>query len=161
MISWLCSYNVFFLFSSTKIGHGRPSVKDRYAISDKNILRSYVVRYFYLKFLACHSSMPLKRYKKKEKKMCSCAVWSMAHRMFLLFLLGDRTCPLVSIFQILMQFVSTRIFHHFFSYSFLYSYFFSRYLSAGRHAPLRGADGKADRRKVPAIIRRGAQAGVT
>ena len=93
--------------------------------------------------------------------MCSCAVWSMAHRMFLLFLLGDRTCPLVSIFQILMQFVSTRIFHHFFSYSFLYSYFFSRYLSAGRHAPLRGADGKADRRKVPAIIRRGAQAGVT
>ncbi len=77
MISWLCSYNVFFLFSSTKIGHGRPSVKDRYAISDKNILRSYVVRYFYLKFLACHSSMPLKRYKKKEKKCVpvQCGAW--------------------------------------------------------------------------------------
>ena len=46
MIS-LLFYSVFFLFSSTKIGHGRPSVKNRYAISDKNILRSYVVRYFY------------------------------------------------------------------------------------------------------------------
>ena len=41
--------------------HGRPSVKNRYAISDKNILRSYVVRYFYLKFLVCRSSMPLER----------------------------------------------------------------------------------------------------
>ena len=60
---------VFFLFSSTNIGHGRPSVKDRYAISDKNILRSYVVRYFYLKFLACHSSMPWEMYQKKGKKM--------------------------------------------------------------------------------------------
>ena len=40
MIS-LLFYSVFFLFSSTKIGHVRPSVKDRYAISDKNILRSY------------------------------------------------------------------------------------------------------------------------
>ena len=67
MIS-LLFYSVFFLFSSTKIGHGRPSVKNRYAISDKNILRSYVVRYFYLKFLACRSSMPLKMYKKKGKK---------------------------------------------------------------------------------------------
>ena len=59
---------VFFLFSSTKIGHDRPSVKDRYAISGKNILRSYVVRYFYLKFLACRSSMPCEMYKKKGKK---------------------------------------------------------------------------------------------
>ena len=58
MIS-LLFYSVFFLFSSTKIGHGRPSVKNRYAISDKNILRSYVVRYFYLKFLVCRSSMSL------------------------------------------------------------------------------------------------------
>ena len=64
----VCVLQVFFLFSSTKIGHGRPSVKDRYAISDKNILRSYVVRYFYLKFLACRSSMPWEMYKKKEKK---------------------------------------------------------------------------------------------
>lgn len=64
-------YSVFFLFSSTKIGHGRPSVKNRYAISDKNILRSYVVRYFFLKFLACRSSMPLKMYKKKGKKCVS------------------------------------------------------------------------------------------
>ena len=54
----VCVLQVFFLFSSTKIGHGRPSVKDRYAISDKNILRSCVVRYFYLKFLAYRSSMP-------------------------------------------------------------------------------------------------------
>ena len=46
----------------------RPSVKDRYAISDKNILRSCVVRYFYLKFLACRSSMPWEMYKKKGKK---------------------------------------------------------------------------------------------
>ena len=37
----VCVLQVFFLFSSTKIGHDRPSVKDRYAISDKNILRSY------------------------------------------------------------------------------------------------------------------------
>ena len=65
----LLFYSVFFLFSSTKIGHGRPSVKNRYAISDKNILRSYVVRYFYLKFLVCRSSMPSGMYKKKEK-MC-------------------------------------------------------------------------------------------
>ncbi|WP_418702256.1 hypothetical protein, partial [Bacteroides sp.] len=55
-------------FSSTKIGHGRPSVNNRYAISDKNILRSYVVRYFYPKFLACRSSMPWEMYKKKGKK---------------------------------------------------------------------------------------------
>ena len=61
-------YIVFFLFSSTKIGHGRPSVKNRCAISDKNILRSYVVRYFYLKFLACHPSASWEMYKKKEKK---------------------------------------------------------------------------------------------
>ncbi len=61
-------YIVFFLFSSTKIGHGRPSVKNRCAISDKNILRSYVVRYFYLKFLACRSSMSSGMYKKKGKK---------------------------------------------------------------------------------------------
>ena len=67
MIS-LLFYIVFFLFSSTKIGHGRPSVKNRYAISDKNILRSYVVRYFYLKFLVCRSSMPLERQMKKGKK---------------------------------------------------------------------------------------------
>ena len=64
----VCVLQVFFLFSSTKIGHGRPSVKDRYAISDKNILRSCVVRYFYLKFLAYRSSMPWEMYKKKEKK---------------------------------------------------------------------------------------------
>lgn len=64
----LLFYSVFFLFSSTKIGHGRPSVKNRYAISDKNILRSFLVRYFYLKFLACRSSMPLGMYKKKGKK---------------------------------------------------------------------------------------------
>ena len=37
----VCVLQAFFLFSSTKIGHDRPSVKDRYAISDKNILRSY------------------------------------------------------------------------------------------------------------------------
>ena len=43
--------------------------KDRYAISDKNILRSCVVRYFYLKFLACRSPMPWEMYKKKGKKM--------------------------------------------------------------------------------------------
>ncbi|WP_418702277.1 hypothetical protein, partial [Bacteroides sp.] len=55
-------------FSSTKIGHGRPSVNNRYAISDKNILRSYVVRYFYPKFLAYRSSMPLEMHKKKGKK---------------------------------------------------------------------------------------------
>lgn len=67
MIS-LLFYSVFFLFSSTKIGHGRPSVKNRYAISDKNILRSYVVRYFYPKFLACHPSASWEMYKKKEKK---------------------------------------------------------------------------------------------
>ena len=67
MIS-LLFYSVFFLFSSTKIGHGRPSVKNRYAISDKNVLRSCVVRYFYLKFLACRSSMPWEMYKKKGKK---------------------------------------------------------------------------------------------
>ena len=67
MIS-LLFYSAFFLFSSTKIGHVRPSVKDRYAISDKNILRSCVVRYFYLKFLACRSSMPCEMYKKKGKK---------------------------------------------------------------------------------------------
>ena len=65
----VCVLQVFFLFSSTKIGHDRPSVKDRYAISDKNILRSCVVRYFYLKFLACRSSMPWEMYKKKGKKM--------------------------------------------------------------------------------------------
>ena len=65
----VCVSQVFFLFSSTKIGHGRPSVKDRYAISDKNILRSFLVRYFYLKFLACRSSMPCERYQKKGKKM--------------------------------------------------------------------------------------------
>ena len=64
----VCVLQVFFLFSSTKIGHGRPSVKDRYAISDKNILRSCVVRYFYLKFLAYRSSMPWEMYKKKGKK---------------------------------------------------------------------------------------------
>ena len=64
----VCVLQVFFLFSSTKIGHDRPSVKDRYAISDKNILRSCVVRYFYLKFLAYRSSMPWKMYKKKGKK---------------------------------------------------------------------------------------------
>ena len=63
---------VFFLFSSTKIGHDRPSVKDRYAISDKNILRSCVVRYFYLKFLACRSPMPWEMYKKKGKKCIGC-----------------------------------------------------------------------------------------
>ena len=70
----LLFYIVFFLFSSTKIGHGRPSVKNRYAISDKNILRSYVVRYFYLKFLACRSSMPLGMYKKKGKNVFLCSV---------------------------------------------------------------------------------------
>lgn len=73
MISWLF-YSVFFLFSSTKIGHGRPSVKNRYAISDKNILRSYVVRYFYLKFLACHPSASWEMYKKKNVFLCS--VWA-------------------------------------------------------------------------------------
>ena len=72
MIS-LLFYSVFFLFSSTKIGHGRPSVKNRYAISDKNILRSYVVRYFYLKFLVCRHA--LGEVDEKRKKMCSCAVW--------------------------------------------------------------------------------------
>ena len=64
----LLFYSVFFLFSSTKIGHGRPSVKNRYAISDKNILCYYVVRYYYLKFLVCRSSMPSGMYKKKGKK---------------------------------------------------------------------------------------------
>ena len=63
-----------FLFSSTKIGHGRPSAKDRYAISDKNILRSCVVRYFYLKFLAYRSSMPWEMYKKKGKNVFLCSV---------------------------------------------------------------------------------------
>lgn len=68
LLGTLRFYNVFFLFSSTKIGHSRLSVKNRYAISDKNILRSYVVRYFYLKFLACHPSASWEMYKKKEKK---------------------------------------------------------------------------------------------
>lgn len=70
----VCVLQVFFLFSSTKIGHGRPSVKDRYAISDKNILRSCVVRYFYLKFLAYRSSMPWEMYKKKGKNVFLCSV---------------------------------------------------------------------------------------
>ena len=78
----VCFLQVFFLFSSTKIGHGRPSVKDRYAISDKNILRSYVVRYFYLKFLACHSSMPWEMYKKKGKKMLGRCSGGGIHRSF-------------------------------------------------------------------------------
>ena len=70
---------VFFLFSSTKVGHSRPPVKNRCAISDKNILRSYVVRYFYLKFLACRSSAPCEMYKNKGKKWggrCVEAVYS-------------------------------------------------------------------------------------
>lgn len=80
MIS-LLFYSVFFLFSSTKIGHGRPSVKNRYAISDKNILRSCVVRYFYLKFLACRSSMPWEMYKKKGKKWGGRCVGAVSPRM--------------------------------------------------------------------------------
>ena len=80
MIS-LLFYSVFFLFSSTKIGHVRPSVKDRYAISDKNILRSCVVRYFYLKFLACRSSMPWEMYKKKGKKWGGRCVGAVSPRM--------------------------------------------------------------------------------
>lgn len=80
MIS-LLFYSVFFLFSSTKIGHVRPSVKDRYAISDKNILRSCVVRYFYLKFLACRSSMPCEMYKKKGKKWGGRCVGAVSPRM--------------------------------------------------------------------------------
>lgn len=80
MIS-LLFYSVFFLFSSTKIGHDRPSVKDRYAISDKNILRSCVVRYFYLKFLACRSSMPWEMYKKKGKKWGGRCVGAVSPRM--------------------------------------------------------------------------------
>ena len=67
MIS-LLFYSVFFLFSSIKIGHGRPSVKNRYAISDKNILRSYVVRYFLPKFIAGCPSVSLGEFKKKGKK---------------------------------------------------------------------------------------------
>ena len=59
---------VFFLFSCTKIGRSRSFINDRYAISAQNILRSCVVRYFYLKFLACRSSMPWEMYKKKGKK---------------------------------------------------------------------------------------------
>ena len=77
----LLFYSVFFLFSSTKIGHDRPSVKDRYAISDKNILRSCVVRYFYLKFLACRSPMPWEMYKKKGKKWGGRCVEAVSPRM--------------------------------------------------------------------------------
>lgn len=64
----LLFYSVFFLFSSTKIGHGRPSVKNRYAISDKNILRSYVVRYFYLKFSCLPFIHALGEVDEKRKK---------------------------------------------------------------------------------------------
>ena len=77
----VCVSQVFFLFSSTKIGHDRPSVKDRYAISDKNILRSCVVRYFYLKFLACRSPMPWEMYKKKGKKWGGRCVEAVSPRM--------------------------------------------------------------------------------
>ena len=76
-----CVLQVFFLFSSTKIGHVRPSVKDRYAISDKNILRSCVVRYFYLKFLAYRSSMSREMYKKKGKKWGGRCVEAVSPRM--------------------------------------------------------------------------------
>ena len=69
LLGTLRFYSVFFPFSSTKIGHSRLSVKNRYAISDKNILRSYVVRYFYPKFLACHPSASWEMYKKKEKNV--------------------------------------------------------------------------------------------
>jgi len=74
MISLLfCS--VFFLFSSTKIGHGRPSVKNRYAISDKNILRSYR-RAVFLSEISCLPFIhALGEVDEKRKKMCSCAVW--------------------------------------------------------------------------------------
>ena len=65
----------FSSFLLQKIGHGRPSVKNRYAISDKNILRSYVVRYFYLKFLCLPFIHALGEVDEKRKKMCSCAVW--------------------------------------------------------------------------------------
>jgi len=78
----VCVLQVFFLFSSTKIGHGRPSVKDRYAISDKNILRSCVVRYFYLKFLVCRSSMPCEMYKKKGKKWGGRCVEAVSEQLF-------------------------------------------------------------------------------
>ena len=65
----VCVLQVFFLFSSTKIGHDRPSVKDRYAISDKNILRSCVVRYFYRNFLPAVHPCPWRCIRKKEKNV--------------------------------------------------------------------------------------------
>ena len=64
-----CVLQVFFLFSSTKIGHVRPSVKDRYAISDKNILRSCVVRYFLSEIPCLPFAHALGDVQEKRKKM--------------------------------------------------------------------------------------------
>lgn len=58
-----------FLFSFTKIGRIRQPVKDRYAISEENLLSSFLVRYFLLKFLACRSAMLSGMFQEKRKKM--------------------------------------------------------------------------------------------
>lgn len=66
---------VFFLFSRTKIGRSRPSINDRYAISAQNILRSCVVRYFLLKFIAGCPSVSSGEFKERRKKCVYCAGW--------------------------------------------------------------------------------------
>lgn len=134
----LLFYIVFFLFSSTKIGHGCPSVKDRYAISDKNILRSYVVRYFYLKFLACRSSMPLGMYKKKGKKWGGRCVEAVSEQLFMF----TSITPIIEDFSKIGKF----LLFYFVTLGQLSRISFVRYFLAGRPAPLRGADGRADRR---------------
>ena len=62
-----------FLFSFTKIEHSCPPVKDRYAISEENLLSSFLVRYFLLKFLACLPAVSLEMFQEKRKKMVGCA----------------------------------------------------------------------------------------
>ena len=141
MIS-LLFYSVFFLFSSTKIGHGCPSVKNRYAISDKNILRSYVVRYFYLKFLACRSSMPLEMHKKKGKKCGWRCVEAVSEQLFMF----TPITPIIEDFSKIGKF----LLFYFVTFEQLSRISFVRYFSAGRFAPLPGADGEADRRRFPA-----------
>ena len=140
MIS-LLFYSVFFLFSSTKIGHGCPSVKNRYAISDKNILRSYVVRYFYLKFLACRSSMPLEMHKKKGKKCGWRCVEAVSEQLFMF----TPITPIIEDFSKIGKF----LLFYFVTFEQLSRISFVRYFSAGRSVPLHGADGEAERRKPP------------
>ncbi|MCE8544197.1 hypothetical protein K0F54_20090, partial [Bacteroides fragilis] len=59
----------FFLFSFTKKGRIRSSVKDRYAISSEKILSALRgVRFFPMKFLACCPYVSWGLFKKKGKK---------------------------------------------------------------------------------------------